>query len=141
MQKRILVCSVIAIVMLVLVSTTSAVNEKTHGNTETGSVEILDISFEGLKIIAKIKSINVSARSLPVDFYKTRIVGGNPCNPKHILTILWCISPGEIVEVPCLWIGFGHYIIQVKVQLMGEATQEVWWFLLFGLEVNRFAMI
>jgi len=127
MQKRILVCSVIAIVMLVLVSTTSAVNEKTHGNTETGSVEILDISFEGLKIIAKIKSINVSARSLPVDFYKTRIVGGNPCN--------------EIVEVPCLWIGFGHYIIQVKVQLMGEATQEVWWFLLFGLEVNRFAMI
>ncbi len=136
MNKKILMGSIIAVAILVLVTTTSAVNVKTEGDAGSGSVEILDISFERLKIIATIKSINASARTLPVDFYKSRIVGGNPSNPKYIRTILWTISPGEIIDVPCLWLGFGHYIIQVKVQDMGEASQEVRWFLFFGWEVN-----
>ncbi len=135
MNKKIFLGSIIAAVILVLVSSSSAIDVKTDGDTGSGSVEIIDISFEGLKIIATIKSIDVGARSLPVDFYKSRIVGGNPSNPRYIRTILWCISPGEIVDVPCLWIGFGHYIIQVKVQEMDEASQEVRWFLFFGWEV------
>ena len=136
MNKKILICSIIVISIMVLVSTTPAVDVKIEDDTGSGSVEILDISFEGLKIIATIKSIDASARSLPVDFYKSRIVGGNPSNPRYIRTALWCISSGEIVDVPCLWVGFGHYIIQVKVKDMGEASQEVRWFLFFGWEVN-----
>ncbi len=136
MRKKLLLGSIIAFVILILVSTTSAFDFKTDGDTRSGSVEILNISFEGLKIISKIKSIDASSRSLPVDFYKSRIIGGNPSNTRHIRTILWCISPGEIVDVPCFWIGLGHYIIQVKVEDMGEASQEVLWFLFFGLEVN-----
>jgi len=135
MNKKILIGSIIAGGILVLVSTAPAVDVKIEDDTSSGSVEILDISFEGLKIIATIKSIDASARSLPVDFYKSRIVGGNPSNPRYIRTILWCISPGEIVDVPCLWMGFGHHIIQVKVQEMDEASQEVRWFLFFGWEV------
>jgi len=136
MNNKIFIYNIIAIALLILMSTTPAIDVKTKEDTGNGSVEILDISFEGLKIIASIKSIDASARSLPVDFYKSRIVGGNPSNPKYIRTILWCISPGETVDVPCLWVGFGHYIIQVKVQDMGEASQEVRWFLFFGWEVN-----
>ncbi len=136
MKNKLLLYNLLAVLMLILISTTSAVDVKSNINTNNGSVEILDISFEDLKIITTIKSINASARSLPVDFYKSRIVGGIPNNPKYIRTILWSISPGEIVEVPCLWIGFGNYIINVKVQEMDDASQEVWWFLLFGLKVG-----
>lgn len=136
MENKLLIHSLLIILILVLVSTTTAVDVKPDKNTGWESVEILDISFEDLNIIATIKSINASARSLPVDFYKSRIIGGNPSNPKYIRTILWSISPGEIIEVPCLWIGFGHYIITVKVQDIDEASQEVWWFLFFGLKVE-----
>jgi hypothetical protein len=136
MEYKLLIHSLFIILILVLVSTMPAVDVKPDRNTGWGSVEILDISFEDLNIIATIKSINASARSLPVDFYKSRIIVGKPSNPRYVRTILWCISPGEIVEVPCLWIGFGHYIITVKVQDMDEASQEVWWFLFFGLKVD-----
>jgi len=48
MNKNILIGSIVAVAILVLVSTTPAVDVKIEDDTGSGSVEILDISFEGL---------------------------------------------------------------------------------------------
>ena len=142
-KKRILVASFFAVMMLIVSFPQlgghvqqKVFNGETEGNTGGGSIEIIDISFEGLKIIATIKSIDANPRTIGVNFYKSHIIGGNPTDPMLIGSKLDGITPGETIYVSKIWIGFGHYIIQVELVGYGEASQEVWWFLFFGWEVN-----
>jgi hypothetical protein len=142
-EKRILVGSFFVVMMLIVsfpqigghvqqqVSSGSSENNK--GN---GGIEIIDISFEGMKIIATIKSIDIGQRTIQVNFYKSRIIGGNPTDPMPIGSKLGSIKPGETIYVSKIWLGFGHCIIQVELMGFDEAFQEVWWFLFFGGKVN-----
>jgi len=111
-------------------------NGDTEDNKCDGGIKIIDISFEGLKITATIKSIDVGQRTIQVNFYKSSIIGGNPTDPMPIGSKLGSIKPGETIYVSKIWLGFGHCIIQVELMGFDEAFQEVWWFLFFGWEVN-----
>lgn len=142
-KKRILVASFFVVMMLIVSFPQlgghvqqQVFNGETEGDTGDGSIEIIDISFEGLKIIATIKSIDVGQRTIQVNFYKSRIIGGNPTDPMLIGSKLGSIKPGETIYVSKIWLGFGHCIIQVELMGFDEASQEVWWFLFFGWEVN-----
>jgi hypothetical protein len=142
-EKRILVVSFFVVIMLTVLfpqigghvqqQVSSGVTEDNKGD---GGIEIIDISFEGMKIIATIKSIDVGQRTIQVNFYKSRIIGGNPTDPMLIGSKLGSIKPGETIYLSKIWLGFGHCIIHVELMGFDEAFQEVWWFLFFGGKVN-----
>jgi hypothetical protein len=142
-EKRILVVSFFVVIMLIVLfpqigghiqqQVSSGVTEDNKGD---GGIEIIDISFEGMKIIATIKSLDVGQRTIQVNFYKSRIIGGNPTDPMLIGSKLGSIKPGETIYVSKIWLGFGHCIIQVELMGFDEASQELWWFLFFGGKVN-----
>jgi len=142
-EKRILVVSFFVVIMLIVLfpqigghiqqQVSSGVTEDNKGD---GGIEIIDISFEGMKIIATIKSIDVGQRTIQVNFYKSRIIGGNPTDPMLIGSKLGSIKPGETIYLSKIWLGFGHCIIHVELMGFDEAFQEVWWFLFFGGKVN-----
>lgn len=142
MKKILATCSFV--VMIILVSFPQLggtvqqqdIDGVIESNTDEYSIEIIDISFEGPKIIVAIKSIGYNLRTFPVDFYKSRIVGGNPTEPKYLGTYLATIRSGETIYIPKIWLGFGHYIIHVKIDWFDKAFQEVWWFLFFGWKIN-----
>ena len=142
-KKRILVASFFAVMMLIVSFPQlgghvqqQVFNGETEIDTDSGNIEITDISFRGLKIIATIYNIDANPRTIQVNFYKSRIIGGNPTDPMLIGSKLGSIKPGETIYVPKIWLGFGHYIIQVELMGFDEASQEVWWLLFFGWEVN-----
>jgi len=112
------------------------VNKKINDVTNSGTLEIIDISFEGMKIIATIKSIDADYRTIWVYFYKSRIINGNPTVPILIGNNFASIRPGQTIFVPKIWLGFGHYIIYVKIFNHTDSSQEVLWFLFNGKEVN-----
>ena len=137
-KKRILVASFFAVMMLIVSFPQlgghvqqQVFNGETEIDTDSGNIEITDISFRGLKIIATIYNIDANPRTIQVNFYKSRIIGGNPTDPMLIGSKLGSIKPGETIYVPKIWLGFGHYIIQVELMGFDEASQEVWWLLFF----------
>ena len=105
-------------------------------DSNSGILYITDISFEGLKIIATIKSIDANYRTIWIDFYKSRIVNENPTEPVLIGSNFASIKQGQTIYVPKLWLGFGHYIISVKIINHAELSQEVLWFVFTGIEIN-----
>jgi hypothetical protein len=141
-EKRILAGSFFVVIMLIVLfpqigghEQQQIFNVSTEDNKGDRGIEIIDISFEGMKIIATIKSIDIGQRTIQVNFYKSRIIGGNPTDPMLIGRKLGSIKPGETIFVSKIWLGFGHCIIQVELMGFDEASQEVWWFLFFGEKI------
>ena len=105
-KKRILVAGFFVVMMLIVSFPQlgghvqqQVFNGETEGDTGDGGIEIIDISFEGLKIIATIKSIDVGQRTIQVNFYKSSIIGGNLTDPMLFGSKLGSIKPGETIYV------------------------------------------
>lgn len=112
-------------------------NDTVQTTTTQPDIELVDISFEGMRIIATIRNTgDESMKTVMVKFSKSNLITDTPTNPIHIRDMMTEISAGETKDVTMKWIGFGHYIIQVEVVGFDVADQEVWWFLFFGWEVN-----
>jgi len=131
-EKRILVGSFFVVMMLIVSFPQigghvqqQVSNGDTEDNKDDRGIETIDISFEGMKIIATIKSIDVGQRTIQVNFYKSRIIGGSPTDPMFIGSKLGSIKQGETIYVSKMWLGFGHCIIQVELMGFDEASQEV----------------
>jgi len=79
-KKRVLIASFFLVIILIISFPHlggqvqhQIFNKYKEDNPGYGSIEIINISFEGPKIIATIKSIDVGQRTIQVNFYKSRI--------------------------------------------------------------------